>query len=1136
MKFYIKSNTPSIKESLGFITKHFNHKLIKAMKLTVIFLTVLCLQVSAAAFSQRVSISQKNMPLEQVLKEIKRQTGYFFLYDLDLVQQKSKPVTLNVKNAEIKDVLLMALKSQPFIYEIKDNTILILPKANVNETIKAIDVNGKIVDENGIPMPGASIRVKGKSISTISGTDGTFTLKNVDENDVLVISYLGYTDKETAAKSQLGSVSLVPFANTLSDVVITGYTNYTKAQSAAASSLVAADKINQVPGLTLDQILQGRVAGMSVISTSGQPGQSASTVIRGVGSINGTSSPLYVLDGVPIESGYFQTINPEDIENATVLKDASAKALYGSRGSNGVIVLTSKKGRSGKVSVDYTSQYGFSNLSRANFVMMNTDQRLRFEEEIGLNYGKDNVGPGWTYSPKNPKYAAGTNATRARADYIIDSLRHIDTDWRDIFFQRGKFQEQQVSVSGGSEKFRFYNSLNYYSQEGVAKRTGLDRYSLRSNLDFKDGKFSGSTNISIGYSQSSFTEGVGSSRAGTAMSAVYYALPYENPYASDGVLVHPGNKSKYNILDQRVGSQSLERLLNSSNKTEQLKTIISSAFAYQILPELKATTRFGVDLRNSTDQEFINPDSYVGSVTSTRTNVVGAKGRFTEGSRRNFNFISTTGLTYAKTFNQVHDFEASAFYEYVYNNYNSFGYNAFGLDGRLPETPAGVTNGSSTFLPQVSGGKTKSALASIMGVARYTYNNKYTLTGSYRYDGSTKVAPQNKWHGFYSVGANWNAKAEDFLKNSNLISDLKVRASYGTTASPFAGDFIYLPTYNVGTSYGGVAAIRPSTAGNANFDWEFVKESNIGFDLAMFKNRFRLSTDIYYKLTANMFIDQPASATSGFSTLNLSSAKMSNKGIEFDISGDVIKTNDFTWTLGANAGYNKNKILHLTDFADSYPDGDTRIIKVGLPYGTYFAPDWAGVNPQTGDPQYYNLDGTITNTYDEESQSTTNSGSLYPKFTGGFNTSLNYKGIYASALFSFVTNVMRWNNEDAYNERASYATDNQSIRMLDNRWKKPGDSGDQAILQRFDVPREYTSKDIQDASFLRLRNVTIGYTFPKSLLEKTGIIKGVKIFVQGQNLYTWTSWRGLDPENNDSIGLFNYPNTRTYTAGLNVNF
>nr|WP_226904841.1 SusC/RagA family TonB-linked outer membrane protein [Pedobacter schmidteae] len=1100
------------------------------MKLTGILLLLMCMQVSAGSFAQqKISIRASQSSIKYLLKEIERQTEYRFVYSHNTLSNDKK-ISLNLSNASLDETMKYLLKETSLTYILKESSLVVIYPISATEK-KDVLVTGKVVDTEGRPLPGISVKVSGLSVATATDGNGNFTLRIPDGNASLEFSSVGFLRQVVAVGNKtVINVILIPDSRGLQEVVITGYTNYEKSKSASASSLVTSDKINQVPGLTLDQILQGRAPGMSVISSSGQPGQNATVTIRGISSINGSRSPLMILDGIPIESGYMQTINPEDIESATVLKDASATALYGSRGANGVIVYVTKKGKAGRVAVSYNSQYGFSNLSRPNFVMMNTEERLRFEEEIGLE-GR-NLGPGWTYSPKNPAYAAGTPASRARADFILDSLRNINTDWRDIFFQRGRFQEQQVSISGGNEKLRFYNSLNYYKQDGVAKRTGMERYALRSNLDFQDDKFSGSVNLSLGYSQSSFIDGAGNTTAGTPMSAVYYALPYEYPYASDGTLVHPGISSqpKYNILDQREGTLALERLLNSTNKTDQFKSIVGVSFAYQILPYLKASTRMGIDYRNSSDEAYINPDSYYGS--RSNSNTLGGKGRLDEASRRNFNIVSTTGLTYSQIFNNRHELEVSGFYEYLYNNFKSISYTGFGIDSRLPETPAGVTV-SSTFLPSLGGSKTTSALASIMGVARYTLDNKYTLTGSYRYDGSTTVAPKNKWRGFYSVGASWDAKKEDFLKDMELIPDLKFRASYGTTASPFASEFNYLAFYG-STSYGGVAGIRPVTAGNVDYDWEFVKSLNIGFDLTLFKHsRLRLSADYYNKTTHNMFIDQPAPAPSGFGSLPLSSGLMRNRGVEFDISGDVIKTADFIWTIGANAGYNKNKILRVSDVTQFFPDGDTRIIQVGLPYGTYNAPQWAGVNPKTGEAQYYNPDGNITTTYNAAIQNTTRSGSFFPTFTGGFNTALTYKGFSASALFSFVSDVMRWNNEDLYNENQRYATSNQSIRMLEDRWKKEGDN---AILQRFDIPRNFTSKDIQDASFLRLRNVTLGYSLPKSILDHTKFIKGVKIFVQGQNLYTWTSWRGLDPENNDVYGRFQYPNTRTYTAGLNVNF
>jgi TonB-linked SusC/RagA family outer membrane protein len=1115
---------------MKLLSKHrLTSTILLTMKLTGLILLIASMQVSASGYAQqKISINANQISIRNVLKAIEKQTIYRFVYSNN-AGAIDKKVSVNFHEVTLEEVLKLALKETNLTYTVKESNLVVI-YADV-KTKQDVVITGKIKDESGMPLPGVSVKVSGLSVGTVTDGNGDFSIRVPDNKAILEFSYIGYT-KQTVAVENGTSINIVlkADAKSLQEVVVTGYTTYTRAQSSSAATVVGGDKINDVAGLTVDQILQGRVPGMSVLSSSGQPGQSAAVVIRGIGSVSGSSAPLYILDGVPIEAGYFQTINPEDIDNATVLKDASSKALYGSRGSNGVILLTTKKGKAGKLSVDYTSQYGFSNLTRPNFEMMNTEQRLRFEEEVGAEIG-DDIGPGWTYSPRNPDYIGGTAAFRASADAILDSLRGINTDWRDLFLQRGRFQEQQVSVSGGGENVRFYNSLNYYKQEGIAKRTNLDRYAIRSNVDFSSGKFSGNVNLSIGYSNSSFTEGEGTTSSGTAMSAVYYALPYENPYSATGVLVHPGLASSQvpAILDQREGSLALERLLNSTDKTNQLKSTIATGFGYQLFPSLKLSTRAGIDYRNSTDERWINPASYYG--TRKNTNTLGGLGRYAETSRRNFSIISTSDVTFSKTLDQKHEVQVSGIYEYLYDNYNSFGFVGYGLDDRLPETPAGISN-TAAFLPAVNGGKTKSALASFMGVGRYTYDQKYTINGSYRYDGSTKVAPSNKWHGFYSFGANWNAKKESFLENVSLISDLSLRASYGTTASPFGGDFIYLPTY-ASTTYGGAAGIRPSVAGNADFDWEYVDEFNTGFDLILFKSRrLRFTVDYYNRITRNMFINQPPSATAAFTTLNLSTGKMRNRGIEFDVNGDVIKTQNFTWSVGVNAAYNKNVILHLTDVVDQIPDGDTRILKVGLPYGSYYAPNWAGVNRETGESQYYNTDGSITTEYNVNTQSVAESGSLYPKFTGGITSSVAWKGLTASVLFSFVSDVMRHNNEDLYNENESYMTSNQSLRMLEDRWKQPGDD---AILQRIDIPRRFTSKDIQDASFVRLRNLNLGYSLPKSLLEKIHVLKGVKVFVQGQNLFTWTKWRGLDPENNSVYGRFQYPNARTYTAGINVN-
>lgn len=1106
------------------------------IKLVLVITLSACLSASASGYAQSITLFAKNALLKNVFNEIQKQTGYEFIYTTEMLK-KASTVTIDVKNADISEVLSICFKDQPFSYTLVGKTVALRPNSkHAGETnyggklfAPPIDVKGRIVNDKGEPVAGASVQVKGSANSTVStDKDGMFSIK-AEEGAELIITYVSFQSKTVkVTKADLSDITLVPDINQLDQLTVTGYTEYSRSKSPSATGVINARDINQVPMSTLDQVLQGRVPGLNVTSSSGQPGQSASVVIRGIGSVNGSTTPLYVMDGIPIEAGYFQTINPQDVESVTVLKDASAKALYGSRGSNGVIVITTKKGKQGALRVGYNSQYGFSNLTSPSFEMMDAAERLKFEEEVGSETGRD-VGPGWTYSKINPTYATQSADWQRRADAILDSLKNINTDWRDMFFRHGSFMEQQVSMSGGNEHIKVYTGLGYWKQNGIVKETGLDRYSLRSNVDMNYGKFTAGFNLSLGYSNSRFTYNEGGTGVGSTMASVYYALPYEYPYTPDGVF-HPADDASFTSLDTREGSRGIDALYGVTDKTQQFKTILALNMGYEIVKGLKLTTRAGVDYRNSTDQTFYNPLSYIGK------NRPGNKGSFGEGNRRNYNLVSTSGITYKRRLN-VHDFEVSGFFEYLYNGYRAFNYTGYGIDDRLPETPAGVTV-SSAYLPSLGGSRSSSALASYMGVGRYTYNDKYTLTASYRYDGASlsSVPSKNRWHGFYSFGASWDVKKEAFLQSGNLISNLRLRASFGQTASPFGSSYTYLPVYVLNTTYGGQPAIRPANIGNPDFDWEYVDEFNAGFDMSLFKTqRLKIILDVYNRITRNMFLDQPPSATAGANGQNipLSSGRMRNRGIEFNVSGDVIQGKDFNWNIGVNAGINQNRILRVSDVTDELPDGDTRIIKKGYAYGTYYAPQWAGVNKENGEALYYNRDGSVTNVYDAGAQNAPNSGSMFPTLTGGITTSASWKNISISALFSFVSNVQRWNNIDFYIENQRYMTSNQSTRMLYERWKKPGDD---ALLQRIDVPRNFTSKDIQDAKFMRLRNVKLTYNLPQSLLSKTGVFKTVNIFVQGENLFTWTSWRGLDPENNRQYGRFEYPNARTYTAGVNVNF
>ncbi len=1094
------------------------------MKLTTILLVLVCVQVHAAGFAQeKINLHLRKATIKQLLNEVEKQTLYRFVYHTGTLPAE-KRVDINAKDANLDQVLTQAFNGLALRYALKDDNLVVIFSTE-NKSSPDKGVKGKVTGADNKPLPGVSVLVSGTTVGTVTDAAGEYSLQMPDNAKTLEFTLVGYLDQKVAITGQQTiNVVMKLSATNLGEVVVTGYTNYSRNRSASAATTIGGDKINDVPAATFEQALQGRVPGLQISSTSGQPGTSAKVVLRGIGSIGGNNSVLYVMDGVPIEAGYFQSLNPGDIESVTILKDASAKALYGSRGSNGVIVITTKKGKTGKLAVEYRSQYGLSTLTSTKFRMMNTAERQQFEEGIGLESGAT-AGPFWTYSKKNPAYASKTPAEKQKADRIVDSLLGVNTDWRDLFMRNGSFIEQQVSASGGNQNIRFYTSLNYFDQQGLVRVSGLKRYTLKNNLDFTYGKLSANLNLNVGFSKSNYIQNENGTGANNPLSAVYYALPYEYPFAPDGKLVTTGDGATYPVLDLREGSDSYERMLNTSNKADQLKTILGFSVSYTLMKGLVAKTRLGIDYRDLTTEQWINPDSYAGRKVSN-----GRLGRFDEGDAKRTSLVSTSGITYSNTFGTDHDFEVSGLFEYLSNKYRSFGYAGFGLDPRLPQTAAGVGN-PATFVPILSGSRTQNSMVSYISLLRYTFMNKYTLNASYRYDGSSTLPKVNRWHGFYSAGLSWEAKKESFLENVNWLSNLRLRASYGTTASPSPGDFAYLPTYGT-VSYGGNAGIAPTQPGNPNYDWEYAKEMNIGVDLSVLNNRIRLTTEFYNRITSNLFIDQNLSATSGFSSLNISKGKMRNRGVEIDLQGDVIRTKDLTWTIGGNMAYNKNVVLDLGG-ANEFEYQYTGIIRVGLPYGSHYAPKWAGVNPDNGNPQYYTPDGKITNTYNAATLSVADFGTYIPLITGGFNTAVTWKDFYFNALFSFNAKVNRYNNEDYFNENPSFITSNQSTRMLYDRWKKPGD---QAILPRIGAARNFTSRDIQDASYVRLRNVNLGYNLPQSLIGKWKFVSGVQINLQAQNLFTWTKWRGFDPENGNEYARFSYPAPRTYVIGLNVNF
>jgi len=1000
-------------------------------------------------------------------------------------------------------------------------------------------ISGKVTDAAGAPVVGASVTVKGSTLGTSSGTDGSFTLRVPASTKTIVVSAVGFAAQELAigSKSVL-NISLNIEGKGLDEVIVTGYGVAKRSQYAGAASKINDKVINQVPNGSLDQILQGRAPGLYVTAGSGQPGAAANVIIRGVGTIGGTSTPLYIMDGIPIESAAFSALSPSDIASVDVLKDAVAQALYGSRGSNGVIVITTKRGKAnGKVTYGAKAQVGFSDRTRPKFDMMNSKQRMQYEEEVGMENGVT-IGPGWYLSRLNPANAGLPESTLKRYDQIRDSLSNSNGDWEDVFFRRGRTQEYEVNATGGGDKLAFYSSFNYFKQDGVAIRSALERFSLRNNLDVKTDRLTVGINTTLNFTNSSFIESENTTAVSNPFASVYYALPYELPY-KDGVLLHPGNSSgpdasnpllpgdpdkPYLVYDQREGSTALERMLATTRRNNQIKAVLGANLKYKIWDGLSAIGTLGIDFREVMSQRFIDPNSYTGTL------VAGAQGSFGEGTNRFLRMFGNAGFNYNNTFAGKHLVDASVLMESTKATARAFNYVGFGINPLLPNTPAAITPGSTSgFIPQVGGGRDQNYLQSFLGILRYTYDGKYTLNGSFRVDRSSMVPKNNRSISYFAAGATWNILKEEFMANVDVLSELQLRASYGTSASPFTSSFGFLSLWSA-TSYNGVPGNGVSQIGNDDYDWEFANTTNIGVDFGFWNNRLRGTVELYNKATHNLFVTQKLSAWSGDLSLDINAGKMRNRGIELALTGDIVSNNFLRWSVGGNIGINSNKITSLGQ-TNEFETG-TSIVRVGLPFGSHYIPKWAGVDAATGNPLYYNRDGSITTEYNSATQNVAEFGSFLPKYNGGFNTTVNYQNFYVEAFFSFVGGNKRFNNEDFFNETPSFATSNQSTRMLD-RWRKPGDVTD---IQKFGTSRSFSSKDIQDASFVRFRNLNVGYNVPRKYLQQMRIFSAATVYVQGQNLYTWTNWRGFDPEDSDNISQFEYPSQRTFVFGINLTF
>ncbi len=1009
-------------------------------------------------------------------------------------------------------------------------------------------ITGRVTDEKGIAVPSASVTIKGASIGTTTAADGTFSISVPQNVRSLTVSSIGFQNQDVIIGNQNSiSVSLVTGDNSLTEVVVTGYTRERRSQFAGAATVLSSKTVETVPVGSFDQALQGRAPGLLVNSGSGQPGNSATVTIRGVQSIQGAGAqPLYVIDGVPVPSGDFQTLNPNDFESITILKDANAAALYGARGGVGVIVITTKKGRAGATSFTVRSQLGVTqapDFSRLN--MMNTAEILEYEERMGLQGATTNT-PGWIYSKKNPSYAIATPAVQAQRDRILDSIRGIDMNYADILYRQGISQTHEVNMSGGSERTRFYVSGSFFDQQGIDLGSALKRYTTRFNLDHTANKLSVQFNTTVGFSETNFAEGDWQGNSpGNPFQLTYRAKPYETPYKPDGTLNFGASTS----LALKQVANVLERIQNTERTQNQIKLNSGLTLAYKVLPTLTLRNTFGVDLSSDLHQRFVNPNSYVGGLATYQAGID------IEAYRRAGNLINTSSVLFAKKFN-VHEVDAGAYFEVVRGFQRAMGFTLYNLDPRLPGTGQGAgslpTNGAPTAAQNASSARSGFGIRSYFATARYTYNDKYSINANVRRDGTSRIVNQdNREVTTWSAGAIWNAMQESFMQNQNVLTDLRVRASYGIVPNigsigvgsyGINGGLTSVTNYqsqqvpSFGSSnYAGspITGLIPSTPGNPNLRIEKVQKTNIGADFSVWRNRARFTVDVYKNKTVDLFVNQPLSGTTGFGTLNINAGIMTNKGVELAANVDVVKNNDFLFALGFNHAINKNNIEDL-GLVNEYFLG-TFVIREGLPYGSHYTFNYLGADPATGSPRYETEDGKVTNNIAQAGRFA-KFGTYLPKHVGGFTGEIRYKGFSIDALFSYQFDVVRSNNTRNWITRgtAGYHTSvNASRELLTNQWQKPGDN---ALFQGVNFDRDFTSSDLEDAKFLRFRNLNVSYQIPEIKVKGTRLLKAARFYVQAQNVAIWSPWRGLDPEDSNNISLNEYPNPKMIVTGIDISF
>lgn len=1100
-----------------------NEKLVRTMRITLLLMFLAIMQVSANSYAQKIKlrINLENVELSELLEEIERLSEFDFLYKSELLKNRPR-VTVEAGRASIKEIM-KSVMPKDLKYEVFEKTIIIKKKTHLDfaQSVQEeadVSISGKVTDENGIELPGASVVIQGTSIGTTSDLDGNYKL-SVPDGAVIEVSFVGYkTQVITVGSRTVIDVSMAEDLATLGEVLVVGYGTVEKKDATGAISSVKGEDFRNQPVNGVDKALQGRIAGVQVVRNGGSPGASTAIRIRGTGTVN-DSEPLYIVDGIPTSS--IDGINPNNIESVEVLKDASASAIYGTRAANGVVIITTRQGVSGKLNMNINSYTGISTVGKTIDVL-DAPTLAEIKRERYINDG----------IPVNPIWQDAQYQTQR-------------TNWQDELFTTGKTQNVDLTISGGSEKSTFMVALGYYNEEGIVKKAKADRFSLRINSDHKVSKWLKVGQNMLLSTRTSNNFNTLSAQNGLVWSAIRFhpGLPVKD---SDGNYSSNQISGEFGDINNPIFDVDIN---DSNNRTTRLLSNLTTEIT--ITKDLKFKANFGID-GSINDSKYFSP-IITNQIRQNPNNSVG------RGYNQSHSILIEYFLSYNKTFG---DNKIGFVGGYTQQSFDSQGFNASARS--LPdEDPSqrflstGTANTTGEF-------RAHDGLRSVFGRANYSFKDKYLLTATVRSDESSRFLDGNRRGVFPAFSLGWRLSDEDFF-DVPFISEMKMTGGWGELGNQNIPRLQYLARISRGDRYSfgldgsnHVVGARQSSFANENITWETVRMTNVGVSIGFLDNRLTSNFNYFIKNTDDMLLSPPTIGAQGSNpSPYLNIGKVRNKGLEIELNWQSSKS-EFSYNIGGNAAFINNEVVELVDgtFLASRlygrPNQEISRTYVGNPIGTFYG--WktdglfqtqAEVDGHADQPGAQPGDVRFVDTNDDnviDDQDRTILGSPHPKMSYGINANMAYKGFDFTLFFLGVAGVEIYNADRMQGLDASYPFNLYS--EITGRWTGPGTSNEIPRVSTLRTNLNHRTSDmfIESGDFLRLKNLTIGYTLPTSTTDKIGLSR-LRFYVTGQNVFTITGYSGLDPElgitdgnTQQNVDFAQFPQARTFLVGVNIGF